>query len=695
MGAAGSKAGPTELTGRWSARDGGVLLLDASHPEVARALAAGFDGCRRRGLRPIRVRVESGEGEFGCALRILEPLICHLADDDPALIGAGGHALKLAGQSVAPGTAEFETVVYGLAWLLLTMPEGLRPAVILERLERVDRGSLRVLSVAAGDVAGTPLKLLATVGPGPGEELRGLFPGAETSAGLRYSDDPPPDRLTAERLLSTWSMVEPGDPDRAGILSRTTDALISTGDPESAADIAEAELGPGARADVRTAALVAAARATRILLGRRERSRELTRLLMEESGDRGALERGFLGEVALERVNTVDFGRDSAIEIGAEVLEGGHLPGSETIEGLGWFFACYAMHVAECNEIALGVLDRAVEQASRDYSLPGFVQAVALRSGPLFHLGYLREAAVDCELAIAAGIGQLEVWLPAVRSTLIQVRTWIGDIDGAATIAAWDPGDDESAPSMLFLFGRGVFHAETGDDEAALRDLGEAGRLMELGGGNNPAMMPWRAVAAPILARNGDCARGRELAEMELELATRFGSAGAVGTGLHALAQCEAGDSQRLDLLLAAAGHHRRGQRLVPRLLCEIDLGGELHRSGRDKESRETLRQAMDLAHRSGAAAIAERARSALVAAGGRPRREAQRGPASLTPSEQRVCAMAASGLGNRQIAEKLFVTLKTVEWHLTRSYSKLGIRERAELRRVLADHSEGFRPLA
>ena len=66
------------------------------------------------------------------------------------------------------------------------------------------------------------------------------------------------------------------------------------------------------------------------------------------------------------------------------------------------------------------------------------------------------------------------------------------------------------------------------------------------------------------------------------------------------------------------------------------------------------------------------------------PRRSAVTGPDSLTPTERRVAELAASGLTNRQVAEALFVTVKTVETHLARVYQKLGIGTRAELRQAM-----------
>jgi DNA-binding CsgD family transcriptional regulator len=82
---------------------------------------------------------------------------------------------------------------------------------------------------------------------------------------------------------------------------------------------------------------------------------------------------------------------------------------------------------------------------------------------------------------------------------------------------------------------------------------------------------------------------------------------------------------------------------------------------------------------------LATRARASLIAAGGRPRRARLTGPASLTPAERRVAAMAASGQSNRAIAEALWVTTKAVEYHLSRTYAKLSVPGRAELTTALA----------
>ena len=115
------------------------------------------------------------------------------------------------------------------------------------------------------------------------------------------------------------------------------------------------------------------------------------------------------------------------------------------------------------------------------------------------------------------------------------------------------------------------------------------------------------------------------------------------------------------------------------------DLGAALRRDGQRAESRELLRPALDLAHRCGALALAERARTELIATGARPRRLFLTGLDALTPSERRVAQLAAAGLPNRDIAQNLFITTRTVEGHLTHAYQKLAITSREQLPAALA----------
>ena len=150
---------------------------------------------------------------------------------------------------------------------------------------------------------------------------------------------------------------------------------------------------------------------------------------------------------------------------------------------------------------------------------------------------------------------------------------------------------------------------------------------------------------------------------------------------------CSAGSSAR-----TASRGSRRPSRCWPAAPARLEhakallaLGSALRLARRPGDAREPLRQALELASACGAPPLADAARSELYAAGARPRTEALSGLGALTASERRVVDLAAAGETNRDIAQALYVTPKTVEVHLSNAYRKLGIRSRRELPEALA----------
>jgi DNA-binding NarL/FixJ family response regulator len=116
-----------------------------------------------------------------------------------------------------------------------------------------------------------------------------------------------------------------------------------------------------------------------------------------------------------------------------------------------------------------------------------------------------------------------------------------------------------------------------------------------------------------------------------------------------------------------------------------LALGRRMRLDRRPTEARAPLREALAVAAACGADGLVEEVRAELGAAGARPRTEALDGPGALTPSERRIAGLAAGGLTNRDIAQQLFVTPKTVEVHLSAVYRKLGIDSRRHLPTALA----------
>jgi DNA-binding CsgD family transcriptional regulator len=116
-----------------------------------------------------------------------------------------------------------------------------------------------------------------------------------------------------------------------------------------------------------------------------------------------------------------------------------------------------------------------------------------------------------------------------------------------------------------------------------------------------------------------------------------------------------------------------------------VDLGALLRRANRRADARELLREGLAIAHRGGAVALADQAETELRAAGAKPRRARLTGVEALTASERRVAELAAQGMTNREIAQALFVTARTVEGHLTHTFQKLDVRSREDLPGALA----------
>lgn len=140
-----------------------------------------------------------------------------------------------------------------------------------------------------------------------------------------------------------------------------------------------------------------------------------------------------------------------------------------------------------------------------------------------------------------------------------------------------------------------------------------------------------------------------------------------------------------LELLAEAVDTLTRSQSPLELARARADFGAALRRSGRPATARTELAGALDLAHHLGAWRIAARARSELIVAGAKPRRDAITGRDALTASELRVARLAADGLSNREIAQTLFITTKTAKAHLGRIYRKLSISRRGQLGGALA----------
>ncbi|MFF3403990.1 AAA family ATPase [Streptomyces sp. NPDC002659] len=200
----------------------------------------------------------------------------------------------------------------------------------------------------------------------------------------------------------------------------------------------------------------------------------------------------------------------------------------------------------------------------------------------------------------------------------------------------------------------------------------------------NPAGIGWRTWAALALQRLDRTHEAHTIAAEDLRLARQWCAPRALGRALRVNGLLN-DSTDRLQLLHQAAIVLENSTAQLEHAKALTEYGGALRRTGHRTEARSLLRHSLDLATRCGATPLADFARTELAAAGGHPRRTALAGPDALTPSEHRVAELAATGATNRQIAQDLYVTPKTVEVHLSAAYRKLDITTRTQLPAALA----------
>ncbi len=244
--------------------------------------------------------------------------------------------------------------------------------------------------------------------------------------------------------------------------------------------------------------------------------------------------------------------------------------------------------------------------------------------------------------------------------------------------------DTELPASSQLRYASGVLRAAAGNHEAAIEELRGCALDHPTFGGENPAVLPWRSSAALSLAELGRHAEARSLAADELERAQSFGAPRAIGIALRACALVGPG-AERAKRLEAALEVLAPSPARLEHARVVVDLGATSRAAGQRTAAREPLLEGLALAGRCGARALERRARAELAAIGVRPRTTEHTGAGSLTPSERRVADLAAAGGTNREIAQTLFVTEKTVETHLGRTFRKLDISSRRQLPDVLA----------
>jgi DNA-binding CsgD family transcriptional regulator len=335
---------------------------------------------------------------------------------------------------------------------------------------------------------------------------------------------------------------------------------------------------------------------------------------------------------------------------------------------------------------AMSAIRAGLELAQRRGSAPMLLQLnlfgadCALRTGDLDIAEDLARRAFELGGELGADHAA-RMWLPIV---LLERGRVPDAVELLESIDLSDPGDLLEAGLLVH---RGRTRVELGENEKGLADLLEVDR--RTASARVYTWGDWVPAATLALTRLGRFEQARQLADRELQEAAAFGAPRRHGIALATAGRLASGQDGIALLEQAAEMLHRCGARLE-HARARLDLGVRLRRGGEVEAARAPLADALETADACGGWAVAERALAELIATGARPRRASRTGPRSLTPAELRVATLAAEGLSNRQIAQTLFLSTKTVEGQLSHAYAKMKIGSRAELATALAAEHKG-----
>jgi class 3 adenylate cyclase/DNA-binding CsgD family transcriptional regulator len=349
--------------------------------------------------------------------------------------------------------------------------------------------------------------------------------------------------------------------------------------------------------------------------------------------------------------------------------------------------AVTALMFAEYNDDLDRFFDVVMEASRKRGELVTLSNLLCFRGLELAQRGDLEGAVQDLRES-----DELVSYLPSqqgaiyYRSYLADVLTNRGEIDEAEEALAGLGLPEEVAESghMIFFLGaRGWVRYARRDFAGAASDWERLGTCMDAFEIYNPAVVAWRSHLALALVALERRDEALELAHKEVELARAWGAPRPIGVALRVRGMVEGG-KEGIETLRESLAVLRESAAQLERARTLVELGAALRRSNSRAEARELLKEGLDFAVRCGSQPLVEQAETELAATGARPRRLLLSGVDSLTASEKRVASFAAEGLSNKDIAQALFVTTKTVEVHLSNVYRKLGIGSRTELPQAL-----------
>jgi tetratricopeptide (TPR) repeat protein len=462
-----------------------------------------------------------------------------------------------------------------------------------------------------------------------------------------------------ERVAAQVVEAEPaGEPERVELLRRVAAGALAQGAPEAADHLSEATelLRDDAMQLVRSVRQLALALT---ISGRADRSlvalegaievvdpvdRELALVLegelasharqaivearapavsrLERHGDLAGEtpgERLVLASLACERARRSETAGEAAGHLEDALAEGRLLAEQDVDVGGPFYDVAVGLLAADSLDVAERGLERALADARERASIPAVAYLTSRRDWVYLRRGAVAQAEADGRTALdLLTTHGIPLGVPSAVGLLVQALVECGEPDAAdAELRGADLGEDVPAsPTSNFFFeARALLRRAQGRTREALDDLYEFGRRDELWGVANPLASRWRSRAALAHLSVGEAEEGRALAAEDLERARRWGAARGMGVALRACALVDGAPVNRLrEAVDVLAGSPAR----LEHVRALVDLGAAMRRDNRRAEARGALEEALELAERCGAGALAEAARTELLAAGGR-----------------------------------------------------------------------------
>ncbi|MER6384826.1 LuxR C-terminal-related transcriptional regulator [Streptomyces sp. NPDC001250] len=660
-----SQKGPGPLPRSAAAVLSAVAVLGCSDPELVSEL--------------IRMPVPA-------VLRALDHLAVHRA------LPAGGSRAKTPGavRAVPHGVTEDDLLpLYARAARLLE-DAGRPPTQVADVLLQIGYGAapwmLEALYSAAldADSPGSAVRYLShALDIGAGQDARTLRRiRARLAATLTTTAS-----AVAVHHLSALLATSTDGRELADIALRCADTLIALGRADEAARLLASVLDRAVdsgtvtvpeecRPDLESALLLSGA----LRPGTAQWVRERSRTCAEPVGDSPGSRRLRLACAALSMLS----GRPAALPGHPALLAVG-TPGTPLNE-LSLVASSVIAHLTDHNTTALDALDRILRRPDHEGPDPARVQTLMVRALVLCGTGDLPRAERDARRALELERRHSDSPGVAPAVVVAYVLAQRGRISAAGSVLADVSGREVQSLfylQPLYWWTTAAIRRSRGDLRGALVALRSSGRTQGPGAAESPLVLPWWLEAADLLTELGRPAEARLVAARGGELAPFADTPRSSGLALLARGLATPGHTGHRLLDQACEQLAESPARLL-RARAEYALGAALLDDGDPLAARPRLRTALDLMIGCGAGEAAEGVRLRLAEAGGRPRRLTSRPSDALTEQERRVAALAMAGYSNREIADALYITRRTVELHLTHTYQKLGVNRREELAGVL-----------